>query len=517
MHKRVLSGIRATPRDTAHQKRSTCNTIIRAGDPGDPRSVLKFRGRLLDAGPPHVRQRFEHRHRGSARRVSGSSYIRYCMTMPRKARAYNPLPFGKRWLACGLVLLGLLSQHTLLAREQSTQGTSTNTNGVSRTISVPDAPSGPGITTYDERKKVTVSPASSKTNLEFASNFDHVFPPSSLHTTFKGHPAFGAVYAVDDPARGLLFDSKSGSSPDNKTPGMIFASSGGHRAAHTKVAVASSTGLEFVLSPTPKGLVSTIMTAYSHHADLVLRPDDVWLTILAQFCLYINKNAESLRDRIVNHEGKKVLRVEGGGNLFSADYPALIREMLGKIRQNIKTPELADWFKPGFTTTANTDEVAAAATAISSLQAYFSYEIHLECGLPSVTLMGTVQDWKLLRAKVERLLDFEVKDNPEGDVMEVWVGYLRKVCDGFVESAEHPDSTETLQFWDKVVSHIGGGSGVSYITGWLSAFACFNKDGKFMGRNTSKARIGLNWGGNAVRDESGECEYSSNDCPADFS
>ncbi|CAM9621767.1 unnamed protein product [Ectocarpus sp. 12 AP-2014] len=428
--------------------------------------------------------------------------------MPGKARTYTPLPFSnKLWIGCGLVLLGLLSQRTLLARELSTQGTSTNTNAVSPMISVPDAPSGPGITTYDERKKVTVSPASSKTNLEFTSEFDKVFPLSSLHTTFKGHPAFGAVYAVDGPAP-LLFGSASTPPEDNKTPGMIVASSGGHRAAHTtKVAVASSTGADYILSPTPKGLVSTIMAAYNHHANLVLRPDDVWLTILAQFCLYVNKNAESLRDRIVNHEGKKVLKVRGFGDLFSLDYPALILEMLGEIRENIKTPELADWFKPGFTTTTDTDEVAAAATAMASLQAYFSYEMTSLCGLPSVTLMGTVQDWKLLRAKVERLLDFEVKDNPEGDVMEVWVGYLRKVCDGFVESAEHPDSAETLQFWDKVVSHIGGGSGVSYITGWLSAFACFNKDGSFMGRNTSKARVRLNWVGGAVRDESDECEY----------
>lgn len=234
---------------------------------------------------------------------------------------------------------------------------------------------------------------------------------------------------------------------------MIVASSGGHGAAHTKVVVASSTGAEFLLAPTPKGLVSTIMTAYNHHGDLVLRPDDVWLTILAQFCLYVNRHAESLRDRIVDHEGKKVLTVEGGGSLYSADYQALIREMLGQIRENIKTPDLADWFKPGFTTTTDTDEIAAAAAAMASLQAYFSYEMHFSCGLPSVTLMGTVQDWKLLRAKVERLLDFEVTDNPEeGGVMEVWVGYLRKVCDGFVESAEHPDSAETLQFWDKVCS-----------------------------------------------------------------
>lgn len=66
---------------------------------------------------------------------------------------------------------------------------------------------------------------------------------------------------------------------------------------------------------------------------------------------------------------------------------------------------------------------------------------------------------------------------------------------------------ERRRCYFQVVSHIGGGSGVSYITGWLSAFACFNKDGSFMGRNTNKARIGLDWGGGAVRDESDECEY----------
>ncbi|CAM9894108.1 unnamed protein product, partial [Ectocarpus sp. 6 AP-2014] len=45
--------------------------------------------------------------------------------MPGKARTYTPLSFGnKLLLGCGLVLLGLLSQQTLLAWEQSTQGTS---------------------------------------------------------------------------------------------------------------------------------------------------------------------------------------------------------------------------------------------------------------------------------------------------------------------------------------------------------------------------------------------------------
>ncbi len=34
----------------------------------------------------------------------------------------------------------------------------------------------------------------------------------------------------------------------------------------------------------------------------------------------------------------------------------------------------------------------------------------------------------------------------------------------------------------QVLSREGGGSGPSYITGWVSTFTCFNKDGDFIGK-----------------------------------
>ena len=63
--------------------------------------------------------------------------------------------------------------------------------------------------------------------------------------------------------------------------------------------------------------------------------------------------------------------------------------------------------------------------------------------------MGTVEDWRLLRAEVERLIDFEVDGNPNGNVVGLWVEYLWEIRDRFVESAEHPGSSETLESWDK--------------------------------------------------------------------
>jgi Domain of unknown function (DUF4419) len=54
------------------------------------------------------------------------------------------------------------------------------------------------------------------------------------------------------------------------------------------------------------GLIHTLEAAYSNHRHLVLRPDDVWHTVLTQFSIYVNQNSESLRDSFVSHQGEKM-------------------------------------------------------------------------------------------------------------------------------------------------------------------------------------------------------------------
>lgn len=63
------------------------------------------------------------------------------------------------------------------------------------------------------------------------------------------------------------------------------------------------------------GLVSAIVEAYNTHHNLVLRPDDIWQAILTQFSFYVNANAEALRDKFVDFEGKKKLVIKTGGTL----------------------------------------------------------------------------------------------------------------------------------------------------------------------------------------------------------
>jgi hypothetical protein len=53
------------------------------------------------------------------------------------------------------------------------------------------------------------------------------------------------------------------------------------------------------------GLIHALEAAYSNHRHLILRPDDVWHTMLTQFSIYVNKNSESLRGSFVSHDGQK--------------------------------------------------------------------------------------------------------------------------------------------------------------------------------------------------------------------
>lgn len=253
------------------------------------------------------------------------------------------------------------------------------------------------------------------------------------------------------------------------------------RAAETKVPesdkpiIIQQSGREEKACPAPWGLVSTIMEAYNRHHELVLRPDDVWQAILTQFSFYVNANAEALRDRLVNFEGKMTLVVKMAGTLFTADYAEFAERMVDEnIVQNIKDPEMVAWLMPGFSTTTVNDRVVAAVSVMSTLQNYFEYVCCLCCGIPKVTLLGTVEDWMQLQQKADRLRDFDLTDRR----MSQWLTMLAPVLDQFVASAS---GKADLNFWDKVCCHLGGGSGPSYLSGWVTVFAVFNKDGEWKG------------------------------------
>lgn len=247
------------------------------------------------------------------------------------------------------------------------------------------------------------------------------------------------------------------------------------------------------LFATNQGFVGIASAAYNQHHALVLRPDDVWQALVIQFSFYVQARAEALRDRLVDFQGKKELVVNSAGTLYSAAYGDMAERMVGQIQQNIRDPTVADWLLPAFTTTTANDRVVASISIMATLQAYFDYKFHLECGIPSVQLLGTVADWELLQSKLDRFLEFAVPATAGDDCMAQWVDSLRPILAEMLATRRGVDNMDS--FWERILTNSGGGSGPRYISGWIRAFCAFTDKGVYQGNkdriNTNDIPIGV--------------------------
>ncbi|GAM23296.1 hypothetical protein SAMD00019534_064710, partial [Acytostelium subglobosum LB1] len=229
--------------------------------------------------------------------------------------------------------------------------------------------------------------------------------------------------------------------------------------------------------------VQSAFKAYSQHLHLVIRPDDVWLALLTQFSIYVNANSDQLRSKVVPFDDKRELiaYIEG---ISTEPMDRMTGKFSDLIAENIKDPSIREWVLPSFTTTTNNDRVVGTFALMSTLKSYFNYTVRSRCGLPKVTMMGTVDDWKQVRQRAERLIEFDLKDN----LMSKWLDMLLPVLDNLVMSAEgKPDTV----WWNRIANKVGRGSGVSNLSGWITTFIPFTNKGVWNGDHKHYQNFGI--------------------------
>ena len=231
------------------------------------------------------------------------------------------------------------------------------------------------------------------------------------------------------------------------------------------------------VSKARNGFVDGVVQAYNHHHNLLIRPDDVWLAIATQFVIFMNGASEELRSRFVDHAGKKHLEVATDDSMNdSLDYGALILEMAKeKLAGEVRDTELCDWILPAFSTTTKDDLLVGSVLLMAGMKSYFSYSMRFRCGIPNVQLWGTKDDWEVIRARLQKLRTFGAKCTE-------WADMLEKVLSHFVSAVQ---GQVDLDFWRRICHYSPSGSGPEYISGWISVFCVFGKDGVWQGDTRS--------------------------------
>lgn len=226
--------------------------------------------------------------------------------------------------------------------------------------------------------------------------------------------------------------------------------------------------------PVNNGLLSAIYYAYSNHTPITFRPDDIWLAIISAFGIYVNNNAEELRNVFVDHEDKKditVYTMEGFSNYITpSSWAPLFEKMRLKMRDEVKL-NVCDWIVPTFTTTTQLDRDLCNITLMTTFKKYFDYSFVFECGLSKVTLSGTLDDWIKLKEKVKFMLSFNTDD------LNQWTELLCRVLDQFINAYQH---NVDEQFWQSICTQEYQGSGHQTLyKGWMLVFCPFNTEGKY--------------------------------------
>ena len=120
--------------------------------------------------------------------------------------------------------------------------------------------------------------------------------------------------------------------------------------------------------------------------------------------------------------------IEGAGTpaeLWERDvFPDFSRQIREHIGESVHSAIAGE-----FSTSDNVSRAAQEIVLMSAMKNYFSYGCTTMCGIPSVSLHGSREDWASLRGRAEQLGTLML---PE--FAERWLGNLLPVLDQFIAS-----------------------------------------------------------------------------------
>lgn len=193
-------------------------------------------------------------------------------------------------------------------------------------------------------------------------------------------------------------------------------------------------------------LLHAVGKAFAEHRPLILSPDAVWLTIARGIAEHVKLNAEELRPVLAGHEGKERLTVAyGPGDTWDGVVERLAKQVGDAV------------FECDFTTSTAVERLAGRVAMLDTYSPYYSYWMVAVCGIPSITLTGTPDDWRRIRARVDDLPRFG---------LEHWCRSLIPITDEFARAAE---GNADKAFWQRIYNPADAYGG-EVVTGWVTRF-----------------------------------------------
>lgn len=212
--------------------------------------------------------------------------------------------------------------------------------------------------------------------------------------------------------------------------------------------------------------ISGMREAYWHHRPITLSPDMIWVLIAQGFSHHVNANAEALRDRMVDFDGKKELTcICDVESIEQIDWEKTVDSFSIKIAENTKG-DIAEIIKADFSTTTQIERIASEITLMSAVKDYFLFTAAMiGCGIPYVVLEGTPDDWQRVYDKAMQLRDYD---------LEWWIDELEPVLRQIVASSKGETNKRFWRNMFRVHTKKAYGS-PECLDGWMAKFFPYDR------------------------------------------
>jgi len=248
--------------------------------------------------------------------------------------------------------------------------------------------------------------------------------------------------------------------------------------------------LAFPMAKVP--ILCGFYTAHCKHFPLRLKPDDIWLLIVQAFSNHVNKNSEILRQYFVNFENKKSLEVIYPDKLNIKDVDKkTLEDFAVQINEQMKKylgEEIIKTLTSDFSTTNYDSLIISKLSIMGVFKEFFSYNLGVcVCGIPYIILEGTVDDYKKIKEKAEKLSKYKF----EWYINRI-IPHIQKMIDAKKGKVDN-DYFRNIIIRNEVKGYISNGclppqdAMLSEITGWILDFFAYEGEEDNLNRFDDKS------------------------------
>ncbi len=273
----------------------------------------------------------------------------------------------------------------------------------------------------------------------------------SLRAGFPGDPAFAAHI------QRILADGRAAGEQNRRAERDALLAERRRALGHPIEAASGYRGT-LVESVAMHPLVAALHLGFAGHRPVSLSPDAVWLTLCQGVAHHLRADPEAARSRLGLLPGRAVLEVRRDDFVKGSPenpWPEVFEELAAAARRHAGLAR--GFFGAEFSTTGSAERAVRDVLLLGALEPFCSYSLRTLCGIPSLTLEGTPDDWRRVAEGARRFAALG---------LEWWVTPLAPVLEQFVAAAEGRVAGE---FWRSLYKY-NDESGRHDVQGWVALF-----------------------------------------------